>query len=56
MNEKITFPVFIALAASRGLMKTESERIATNSIHKHQLGLFPPEIDFRFPSREPMYL
>jgi hypothetical protein len=44
------------LVASRGVIKTESERISTNSIHKHQLGIFPPEIDFRFPAREPIYL
>jgi hypothetical protein len=56
MKKKATIIAFLAMVASRGVMKTESERMGTNSIHRHQLGIFPPEIDFRFPPREPIYL
>ncbi len=55
--KKIAQPiVFLAMVASRGIIQTESERMGTEFIHKHQLGIFPPEIDFRFPPRVPMNL
>jgi hypothetical protein len=51
---KLQVSVFLAMTTARGIMKTESERMGSSFIHKHQVGIFPPEIDFRFPERVPM--
>ena len=45
---------FFAMLESKRVLETASERMGTEFIHKHQLGIFPPEIDFRFPQRVPM--
>ncbi|MEX2683703.1 MAG: hypothetical protein Q6373_019165 [Candidatus Sigynarchaeota archaeon] len=54
MKKIVSNVVFLAIVASRGIMHTELERMGSQSTHKHQLGIFPPEIDFRFPQRVPM--
>nr|MDO8085213.1 hypothetical protein [Candidatus Sigynarchaeum springense] len=54
MKKIVSTVVFLVMVASRGIMHTELERMGSGSVHKHQLGIFPPEIDFRFPPRVPM--